>query len=544
MRMSIRQQSAVCLLLAFAACNAMHDPDYVRCRDAVLESVWQSDFERGIRRCDEAIGARQNAEDIEERDQKDTTLDPTLLAFDSAMLHLMNGEADRAYATIEGQGRVLWERALERGAKDLQIFNFQYGLDEVWQYATDEWALPYDGLDYEHAMHRVVSFALNLATEQRYNVFPLAQQAQEVNAHFAARYAAAPGASTVVADATATAEGPAMLGMTGAGLALAGLAHESLYATEAEHALEAYRNADAVEGGANEFVRAQIERLEEALQQGDFDGQEGFVWCVLFAGLGPSRVAVQDDELRKQQWVVDLVLNFVSQLFRDKETPAWARAIVPTLNVRMPSLARHMSDFDEIEVSLAGGPWQSVPVAFDFEALAMRNFERIRSTIAARTIIRRTAKKIAAKVGSTVASKELVKEPGFWQTLVDSFGSAVGSVWSESEVPDLRNWTLMPARLHILRLPVAQGRNIEVRVRAKANGAVIEGSERALPVEVWRQESTFVVGHLPEATTRTKLMTSRHVDELRELPPERLAHYERPESQPASGSSASPTGTR
>ncbi|MCA8971693.1 MAG: hypothetical protein KDC95_18020, partial [Planctomycetes bacterium] len=318
----------------------------------------------------------------------------------------------------------------------------------------------------------------------------------------------------------------------------------SLYATEAEHALEAYRSADAVEGGANEFVRAQIERLEEALQHDGFDGKEGYVWCVLFAGLGPSRVAIQDDELRKQQWVVDLVLNFMSQLFKDKGTSAWARAIVPTLNVRMPALARHVPDFDEIEVSVAGGPWQNVPVAFDFEELAMRNFERIRSTIAARTIIRRTAKKIAAKAGSTVASTELVGELGFWQNALDIFGSALGSLWSESEVPDLRNWTLMPARLHILRLPVAKGRNIEVRVRAKANGMVVEGSERALPVEVWQQESTFVVGHLPEATTRTKLMTSRHVDELRELPPERLAQYERPESAPASGGSASPAGTR
>ncbi|MCA8971072.1 MAG: hypothetical protein KDC95_14870, partial [Planctomycetes bacterium] len=215
--MSIRHQSAVCSLLAFAACNTMREPDYVRCRDAVLDSVWHSDFERGIRRCEEAIGARQNLEDTEGRRRGDASLDPTLLAFDSAMLHLMNGEADRAYATIEDQGRVLWERALDRGAKDLQIFNFQYGLDEVWQYATDEWALPYDGLDYEHAMHRVVSFALNLATEQRYNVFPLAQQAQEVNDLFAARYADDPGAPSDVADAAVKTDSLAMQGMTGAG---------------------------------------------------------------------------------------------------------------------------------------------------------------------------------------------------------------------------------------------------------------------------------------------------------------------------------------
>ena len=193
--------------------------------------------------------------------------------------------------------------------------------------------------------------------------------------------------------------------------------------------------------------------------------------------------------------------------------------------MKIPGIAIHKDNPTEVHVETDGVPVGATATVTNVNEAAVKEFRAMRPDIVARAVVRRAFKIIATEV-----VKEVVHQPGRHYTteeaLLDLAISGLGLLWTGVEQADLRSWSLVPARLTVLRVELPAGEH-DLVFRAGRGGRPT-GAPQSSRVLVRDGFNTYVVVLVPTWQGGPEPMTSAPADPEPEvrwarvpIPPER-----------------------
>ncbi len=360
---------------------------------------------------------------------------------------LRNAGSDEHLYRLERAIVALALRDPRRAVQDLRIARDR--LDEVegadwsgWIQSMflDDRQLVYQGADYERVMVRALLAAAEAASgggdAMAYALQVLAKQERLI-------------ASFRADDGSRPKEGYKLVAF-GSYLA-AILDEERLLFDRARRQLERVRE---IEPGFP-TIEEDLRRVTEGHHS---EKGNGVVWVLALVGRGPFRIEV-NEPVSQSALAIAQVIWAISR----------KRATIPNiLEVKIPAIAVHGDNPTEVHVETELGPAGATLTVTDVDETAIREFEAMRPYIVARAVVRR-----AFKIVVTEAMKEVARPRGRRRAdealLVDLAISAAGLVWTAFERADLRCWSLLPAKLQVLRVELPAGEH-EIVLRAGRHG--------------------------------------------------------------------------
>jgi tetratricopeptide (TPR) repeat protein len=161
--------------------------------------------------------------------------------------------------------------------------------------------------------------------------------------------------------------------------------------------------------------------------------------------------------------------------------------------IRIPELRFATENPTDVHVAVDGAPAGITGTLTDIEKTAEIEFAAMHSTIVARAILRRAIKLAAGEV-----IRHNVEDPRdggqyAWQDLLIDIGVAI---WSSAEQADLRSWSLLPARLQVLRIELPPGEHtIQLQAGSEAGQAVGRVIERKTRIQAGY--NTYMIAAMP-----------------------------------------------
>ncbi len=214
----------------------------------------------------------------------------------------------------------------------------------------------------------------------------------------------------------------------------------------------------------------------------------GVLYLFALVGQGPQKVAVTEEPTSDVLLAADRIVSAVGPYH-----------VPPTIApIQVPAIELTSSATDQVLVSVDQrniGPTETIA---DIEGMAIRAYELNRKEILARAVARRVIKK-----ATIVAAKDTMNT----DPLVSLAMDAAGVAWEATETADTRCWSLLPAKIQVIRIEMPIGRH-RIGMRTMQRGRPF-GSEHISEVEIVDAANTYMLAYLPNDRVIGSVSVSR-----------------------------------
>ncbi len=158
-------------------------------------------------------------------------------------------------------------------------------------------------------------------------------------------------------------------------------------------------------------------------------------------------------------------------------------------------LRRWEDNPEALEIRVDGGSVGSTHLVTDVEAVAEAEYAATRQMRTVRAVIRR-ALKLGITEGARSIGSEMTSQSEPWVDALVQIGLFLfGWIWTATECPDLRCWSLLPASYQVMRYELPPGR-YELEV-VPLVGGIPSGASETTAVTVSAGRSTWVLANFP-----------------------------------------------
>ena len=243
----------------------------------------------------------------------------------------------------------------------------------------------------------------------------------------------------------------------------------------------------------NPWLQSELERIET----GGFAAQgNGVLRVVGLVGRAPFKVEESVPNTDALRAIASIVMVI--------ETGRLSGALFSEIPI--DALRRWGDNPEALEVRVDGATVGPTRVVTDVEAVAEAEYAATLQMRTVRALIRR-ALKFGITEGAAAGADAITTDSEPWVQAVAQIGVFLfGWMWTASECPDLRCWSLLPASYQVLRYELPPGRH-EIEVVPLANGGYPSGVPRRAIVTVSPGRTTWVLANFPTRNGGSPLLS-------------------------------------
>jgi uncharacterized protein len=385
--------------------------------------------------------------------------DGDALLLDQAIIDLCSGRVKDAERTL----RLVRDRFDHLEQKDVA--------EKAKAMLTDETRLAYAGEDHEKVLVRAFLALANLLSDggdaEAYSLQMNAKQQQ------------------LIEKAGGLEKHPELASTQ---IALGPYLRAMLQEESAVNADEVVRNRAMVASWQPDFRDAKVD-LARAESSAHCAPGNGVVYLFGLVGRGPAR----EERLEVASQIALLVADRIISAKGSQELPP---TVAP---IRIPAVVRRYSRIEHLQVNVDDQYHGDTATLVDVTELAVAHFEARKDEIVGRAIARRALKKGVIYIAKEMTDAD--SNPG-----LDIALTLAGIAWEAAEVPDTRCWSLLPAKIQVLRLELPAGDHDVVLTPADSAGKF--GFPAVTKVHVRPGRNTTVLVNFPGEHLVGEVLTS------------------------------------
>jgi len=230
----------------------------------------------------------------------------------------------------------------------------------------------------------------------------------------------------------------------------------------------------------NPNFQAGVRELNRLRSEGYCKPGNGVVHVIALVGRGPEKIETEHIPSSASLLIADQLLT----VFGEHSLPP---TVAP---IKVAELVTQPPRVTSVELLEGGGMLGATETVTDINAHAMEMYKINFDKIIAQAVVRRIIKK-----GTIVGIKEVAGiERDSWQSMLLDIG---GVLWEAAETADLRNWTLLPGQIQVLRVELPAGKH-NLFLRPYLASQNTRGQMTPLTVNVEKGRSTFLLACYPD----------------------------------------------
>jgi hypothetical protein len=354
--------------------------------------------------------------------------------------------------------------------------------ESVLALVTDDTANAYHGEDYEKVLIRAMLAVSNLMQDGS-DVIPYCLQTDQKQQEVLTR---------AKEKAAAKGEQPSEeteLGQVALGAYLRGIVQEESH-LHYDDAVRAFGTVATWEPQF-ELVRYDLERARTGTHSAKGNG---VVYLFAMVGRGPHKEEAVAAATSISLLIADRILSMAGEY-----------SLPPTIApVKIPQVVIPACSIESVAVDVGNQPVGLTQTVTDVGRLAQLQCAANRNRRIAHAVVRRSLKK-----GAIYAVKDAT---GVESPMVNLAYDAAGVLWEATEKADTRCWSLLPAKIQVLRIELPAGTH-QLTLRPARYGRPVGPSYQA-NVEVTDGRNTYMLATFPGERLLGKILTSQQATRL------------------------------